>query len=713
MATNLYTYMRCLYNLLNPVLIFLDYLLSEMNQMYNMYGMSSYQNANALTSSTTTPIRNPAQHMPMNYAGGQYPGQYGNDAMASNYNVIQPQMQQQYPGLLQQQQPSHPVQSLQTQQQSQTSINSSFGGIQPLQTQQQQNIPALSLATQEPIAQPAAVQPLQNINANQQQVLKTWNSAYNNAPVEKGPPVNVVITSSDPLPPAQSIVTSIAQPTLSVTIPPQHIKNNSLSQMAPSKANPTIMAALQEPQVKPLSLIQPKANVTEKDTKTSSSTPSVLQQKSIFGNTTFSPSLFSSPTTNVNTSQSVAENLSTDKAKKDATKPNPFASFSFGSALTNASATATPPKPFGEAKVEKPNFNNLFSDIGKTPAAVTPVVEPARPTANTAANTSATRADEDDYVPTAHFEPVISLPDLVEVKTGEENEDIAFEHRAKLLRFVKESKEWKERGIGNMKVLVNRSDPNKVRLLMRREQVFKLCCNQMLEKDAKFNKLPKSETAMSWIGQDYSENRLETELLAIRFKTADTCKQFHDAILKAQANMKTGADDKSAQSAAAQLAAPAAKPKENGKKEAPKGFGDQFKQKAGAWNCEACYITNKKTDKKCVACNTPKDKNAIDTTDMTKAAPKSQFSFGIQPTAAPVVKATPVIAAPVAGVTPGFGFGDKFKPKVGAWECKSCYTSNDATQLRCLACEELKEGVTEAEAPKADTNIFGTPSKSF
>lgn len=53
---------------------------------------------------------------------------------------------------------------------------------------------------------------------------KQWNAAFNNAPVEKGPPVNVVITSSDPLP-AQN--TSTNQLSFSVTIPPQHIKNNS------------------------------------------------------------------------------------------------------------------------------------------------------------------------------------------------------------------------------------------------------------------------------------------------------------------------------------------------------------------------------------------------------------------------------------------------------------------------------------------------------
>lgn len=35
-----------------------------------------------------------------------------------------------------------------------------------------------------------------------------------------------------------------------------------------------------------------------------------------------------------------------------------------------------------------------------------------------------------------YFEPVVALPDLVDLKTGEEDEDVLYEHRAKLYRFV-------------------------------------------------------------------------------------------------------------------------------------------------------------------------------------------------------------------------------------------------------------------------------------
>lgn len=78
--------------------------------------------------------------------------------------------------------------------------------------------------------------------------------------------------------------------------------------------------------------------------------------------------------------------------------------------------------------------------------------------------------DDNDEVPESndpHFEPIIPLPALVEVKTGEEDEEVIFSHRAKLYRYVAESKEWKEKGVGDIKILYNK-DKNTYRILLRR-----------------------------------------------------------------------------------------------------------------------------------------------------------------------------------------------------------------------------------------------------
>lgn len=49
------------------------------------------------------------------------------------------------------------------------------------------------------------------------------------------------------------------------------------------------------------------------------------------------------------------------------------------------------------------------------------------------------------------LQPVIPLPEKVPLHTGEEDEGILYCHRAKLFRFT--GGEWKERGVGDIKVL--------------------------------------------------------------------------------------------------------------------------------------------------------------------------------------------------------------------------------------------------------------------
>lgn len=45
------------------------------------------------------------------------------------------------------------------------------------------------------------------------------------------------------------------------------------------------------------------------------------------------------------------------------------------------------------------------------------------------------------------------MPDKITVVTGEENETVLYCKRAKLFRHDSSSKEWKERGVGDVKIL--------------------------------------------------------------------------------------------------------------------------------------------------------------------------------------------------------------------------------------------------------------------
>ncbi|XP_050315479.1 E3 SUMO-protein ligase RanBP2-like, partial [Anthonomus grandis grandis] len=54
-----------------------------------------------------------------------------------------------------------------------------------------------------------------------------------------------------------------------------------------------------------------------------------------------------------------------------------------------------------------------------------------------------------------HFEPIVPLPDQIVVSTGEEEESVIFNERAKLFRYDSSTKEWKERGVGQFKILLH------------------------------------------------------------------------------------------------------------------------------------------------------------------------------------------------------------------------------------------------------------------
>ncbi|XP_039489785.1 E3 SUMO-protein ligase RanBP2 [Drosophila santomea] len=411
----------------------------------------------------------------------------------------------------------------------------------------------------------------------------------------------------------------------------------------------------------------------------------------------------------------------------------PFASFSFGANGTSGFGTSNASPfanlSFGSASaVGSGNNTTLFT----TALIKDNTVQGQTPQQSQLNKSNASDAD-DEYVPTAQFAPVIALPELVEVVTGEENEDVLFEHRAKLLLWDREANEWKERGLGNMKLLRDRTDPSQIRLLMRREQVHKLCCNQRLLPEIKFSYASNIKAAVTWGGQDYSDEELTTALLAVRFKSQDVCQEFFEAVQKAQQSIGKEPKKEKAASAAG----------ENVKeKEKPiKGFGDAFKPKAGSWDCQACYTSNGQDQLYCLACQEPKDAtvppkqsgldqgNALNLT----TGSSNKFSFGFAPAALPatggfsfgaatqqnekpvvaVVTASvsaPTAVAPAQAAALGFGkpsttsgFGDAFKPAVGSWSCNECYVNNPGESLYCSACQ----------APKNDTvpkkeNSLGT-----
>lgn len=115
-----------------------------------------------------------------------------------------------------------------------------------------------------------------------------------------------------------------------------------------------------------------------------------------------------------------------------------------------------------------------------------------------------------------------------------------FLRRCKLYRLI--DNQWKERGIGDMKILVHPKKPPPVdfldprtelstdkdieggikyaRLLMRRDHVLKICANHTISVDMpQFRSLVVANYGVCWVAKDYSEDpNGEVVTLGLRFK---------------------------------------------------------------------------------------------------------------------------------------------------------------------------------------------------
>jgi E3 SUMO-protein ligase RanBP2 len=63
---------------------------------------------------------------------------------------------------------------------------------------------------------------------------------------------------------------------------------------------------------------------------------------------------------------------------------------------------------------------------------------------------------------------------------------------------------------------------------MRREQILKICLNHALTPDLTFK--PKDEKSWIWKAKDFTDGEEKEETFAIRFRDAETCKAFMDAV---------------------------------------------------------------------------------------------------------------------------------------------------------------------------------------
>ena len=293
----------------------------------------------------------------------------------------------------------------------------------------------------------------------------------------------------------------------------------------------------------------------------------------------------------------------------------------------------------------------------------------------------------EDYEPTAEFEPVISLPHVVDLKTGEEDEDKIFGERARLYRLDSDTKaQWKERGVGVIKILRHKNT-KKYRIVMRREQVLKLCANHNLSPDMTLRPLATSDRAWCWFAHDFAEDdgggEGVLEHLAVKFKTPEIAATFKDVFedsVKQCLNASVDVDvsdvpDSTTKSDDATVSCG----------DLAGNLADMFSLKDGQWECDTCLVKNVGSSAQCAACETPRPITEVSSSKQPPSSPSKSIGM---------TKLADLLNAEEPTVSEGKGqsLAELFRKDTGEWECDMCLVRNTAGCTKCAACETPKPG---------------------
>jgi len=164
---------------------------------------------------------------------------------------------------------------------------------------------------------------------------------------------------------------------------------------------------------------------------------------------------------------------------------------------------------------------------------------------------------------TAEFAPVVELEE-VEVVSGEEEEEVIYSQRGKLFLYGETlldvgsgNKSWKERGIGDIRILKHK-EHSRMRVLMRQEKTMKVIVNHALDPRITLEPNAGSDRSWVWSAFDFAEGELVETVFAIRFADSDIANNFKKVFQENQKEMeKVLAGEDAAPSAEADEAAEA------------------------------------------------------------------------------------------------------------------------------------------------------------
>ena len=316
-------------------------------------------------------------------------------------------------------------------------------------------------------------------------------------------------------------------------------------------------------------------------------------------------------------------------------------------------------------------FQNFPSLVNATTVATTPLFTTTSLLLGTSSQLSSDgrgKQDEGDEVEVLNesqpiddgYTPLVKLADTYEVKSGEEDETEFFSYRGKLYRFDQPTKAWKERGIGTIKILQHKVT-GKVRVLMRREHILKICCNHYITGEMELAPLAGSNTSWTWITlSDFSDEEAKVEKLCIRFKLFEVAQNFQtiftDCVQKV-IPVSSGAvlfgSFKSGGTSSSVVNQPASVPPVVTAQSSAVTAMDDVESEHGSYE---------------------EDDDDDDDDDDYEEEEEEDSDIDVD--------TEPAVSSEVTTAN----LAAKFSRKPGDWECDMCFVSNEKDTARCIAC---------------------------
>ena len=123
-------------------------------------------------------------------------------------------------------------------------------------------------------------------------------------------------------------------------------------------------------------------------------------------------------------------------------------------------------------------------------------------------------------------------------------QDVLFKQSSKLFIYGESlldqgtgNKQWRERGVGEMKILQHKEN-KKCRVLMRQEKTMKIICNHMIDPRIEVMPQMSSDKAWMWSAFDFADGELVETIFALRFGNSEIANDFKAKFEECQKTMK-------------------------------------------------------------------------------------------------------------------------------------------------------------------------------